>query len=171
MPGRRDTRCASTDIAAPDLRTGLLALLALGFAALCVTLPAAGHAGPLRSRAFTPRAVAGESRYDVHRTSGALVAKGGGLVSLFGEQGVSVATAGGSVTFAVAGATPGAPVADGSRVVYRRGALTTWYANGPLGLEQGFTLAKPQAVSLRLAGSLAPQQLGQSILFGTALRY
>jgi hypothetical protein len=155
----------------PDLRGALLALLALAFAALCVTLPAAGHAGPLRSRAFTPRAVTGESRYDVQRTSGALVAKGGGLVSLFGEKGLSVATARGSVTFAVAGAAPGAPVADGGRVVYRRDGLTTWYANGPLGLEQGFTLSKPQAVSLRLAGSLAPRQRGQSILFGSALSY
>jgi hypothetical protein len=30
-----------------------------------------------------------------------------------------------------------------NRVEYKRGALTEWYINGPPGLEQGFTLAKP----------------------------
>jgi hypothetical protein len=35
------------------------------------------------------------------------------------------------------------PRAQGNRVVYRRGALSEWYANGPLGLEQGFTLSRP----------------------------
>ena len=33
-----------------------------------------------------------------------------------------------------------APAAHANRVSYRRGSLTEWYANGPLGLEQGFTL-------------------------------
>lgn len=33
-----------------------------------------------------------------------------------------------------------APQARGNRVEYRRGPLTEWYVNGPLGLEQGFTL-------------------------------
>lgn len=32
------------------------------------------------------------------------------------------------------------PVAKDNRLEYRRGALTEWYINGPLGLEQGFTL-------------------------------
>ena len=31
-----------------------------------------------------------------------------------------------------------------NRVVYRHGSLEEWYVNGPLGLEQGFTLgARP----------------------------
>ncbi len=33
-----------------------------------------------------------------------------------------------------------APQARGNRVEYQRGPLTEWYVNGPLGLEQGFTL-------------------------------
>jgi hypothetical protein len=41
---------------------------------------------------------------------------------------------------AVSGA---APEAIANRVEYRRGALTEWYVNGPLGLEQGFTLQAP----------------------------
>src|SRR5690606_21256517 len=34
-----------------------------------------------------------------------------------------------------------------NRVEARRGLLTEWYANGPLGLEHGFTLAAPPAAS------------------------
>jgi hypothetical protein len=37
------------------------------------------------------------------------------------------------------------PQADANRVEYRRGGLTEWYVNSPLGLEQGFTLTKPPA--------------------------
>ena len=36
-----------------------------------------------------------------------------------------------------------APSAAANRIEYRRGPLTEWYVNGPLGLEQGFTLAQP----------------------------
>ena len=36
-----------------------------------------------------------------------------------------------------------APEATSNMVEYQRGGMTEWYANGPLGLEQGFTLAKP----------------------------
>src|SRR5579864_8000643 len=49
------------------------------------------------------------------------------------------------------------PDANQNRVEYQRGAVTEWYVNGPLGLEQGFTLtkapdAKPgEAVTIALA--------------------
>jgi hypothetical protein len=33
------------------------------------------------------------------------------------------------------------PVAQANRVVYRHGGIEEWFANGPLGLEQGFGLA------------------------------
>jgi trimeric autotransporter adhesin len=35
------------------------------------------------------------------------------------------------------------PEATANRVEYKRGSLTEWYVNGPLGLEQGFTLQQP----------------------------
>ncbi len=36
-----------------------------------------------------------------------------------------------------------APAVEGQRIEYRRmGGLTEWYINGPLGLEQGFTLSQ-----------------------------
>src|SRR5262245_2825978 len=55
-----------------------------------------------------------------------------------------------------------APQAAANRVEYPRGALTEWYVNGPLGLEQGFTLARPPAgkatapltLALTLSGDL-----------------
>ena len=58
-----------------------------------------------------------------------------------------------------------APVVNANRVEYRRGALTEWYINGPLGIEQGFTISHAPAaspdsqhealdISLRLRGNL-----------------
>jgi FG-GAP repeat len=54
------------------------------------------------------------------------------------------------------------PEAKQNRVEYRRGAVTEWYVNGPLGLEQGFTLAAapgakrqgPVTIALALSGDL-----------------
>jgi hypothetical protein len=40
---------------------------------------------------------------------------------------------------------PAVPRASANRVEYKRGGLTEWYENGPLGMEQGFTLAEPPA--------------------------
>ena len=55
------------------------------------------------------------------------------------------------------------PRADANRVEYRRGQFTEWYVNGPMGLEQGFTIqqapgaanGQPLTVTLSLAGNLA----------------
>jgi hypothetical protein len=55
-----------------------------------------------------------------------------------------------------------APSASLNRVEYHRGSVTEWYVNGPLGLEQGFTIQKPflgarhgpVSIVLSLAGDL-----------------
>ncbi len=55
-----------------------------------------------------------------------------------------------------------APRARANRVVFARRGLSEWYANGPLGLEQGFTLTRapvgdarePLTLSLALSGSV-----------------
>jgi len=55
-----------------------------------------------------------------------------------------------------------APQANANRVEYRRDGVTEWYANGPLGLEQGFTLThrpgtangQPLTLELGLSGDL-----------------
>jgi len=88
-----------------------------------------------------------------------------------------------------------APYADANRVEYRRGALTEWYVNGPLGIEQGFTISKAPVASppsqqdaldiaLRLGGTLSASvepgrhaltlrdQSGvQTLRYGTLLAY
>jgi hypothetical protein len=78
-----------------------------------------------------------------------------------------------------------APRAGANRVSYTYAGLTAWYANGPLGLEQGFTVAHapagdavgPLAVSLALSGNVHPKLAedghGLILLRGghTALRY
>jgi hypothetical protein len=76
---------------------------------------------------------------------------------------------------------PTAPRASANRVRYAHGALTEWYANGPLGIEQGFDVAAhssaaagPLTLSLALSGNLAARQRNGSVLLtgqGAALRY
>ena len=54
------------------------------------------------------------------------------------------------------------PEANLNRIDYRRGGLTEWYVNGPIGLEQGFTLSDPPrkgegsllTIALALSGDL-----------------
>jgi hypothetical protein len=60
-----------------------------------------------------------------------------------------------------------APQANANRVEYRFGSVTEWYVNGPMGLEQGFTLTEPPkkatdqishqpaTIELALSGDLA----------------
>ncbi len=76
---------------------------------------------------------------------------------------------------------PAPPRAAGNRVSYAHGALTEWYANGPLGIEQGFDVAArpaaaagPLTLSLALSGNLSARLRDGSVLLtgrGTTLRY
>jgi hypothetical protein len=77
------------------------------------------------------------------------------------------------------------PHGDANRVEYRRGALTEWYVNGPLGLEQGFTLARepgnrngePLMIDFAMSGELTAtiDRSGRSLTLSShgrpALRY
>ena len=73
------------------------------------------------------------------------------------------------------------PRAHANRVSYAHGALREWYANGPMGFEQGFDVAtRPTAadgaltLSLALSGNLAARLRNDSVLLtrrGTTLRY
>jgi trimeric autotransporter adhesin len=65
---------------------------------------------------------------------------------------------------ALRGAAGTLPTANANRVEYRRAGLTEWYVNGPLGVEQGFTLerapersnGKPLTLAIALSGNLTP---------------
>src|SRR3984957_18354920 len=86
------------------------------------------------------------------------------LRARFGRSGVAVTA--GSARFAIALKAFGrpsslrplaasSPVASADRVTYARGPVREWWANGPLGLEQGFDIARRPAGSGALALSLA----------------
>jgi len=100
---------------------------------------------------------------------------GGSGGSAFSLHATDITTTGGSVALVAM-----VPVIAGARVEYRRGNVTEWYVNGPLGLEQGFTFAAPPtrdaAFTLRLAGNSdsgngdAPVMDGDTIRVG-GLRY
>ena len=107
----------------------------------------------------------------------------------FHDGGVEVAPPGRDLTWSwglklIGYGTPGQinPVADpqlhvaGTRLEYRRGPLTEWYENKPVGLEQGFTLESPPqpgaerlVLALSLNGGLTPEweQPEQSLRFHT----
>jgi hypothetical protein len=63
---------------------------------------------------------------------------------------------------AMRNASKAVPQASQNRVEYKRGGLTEWYENGPLGVEQGFTLAQapvhkrvgPLTIAMALSGDL-----------------
>lgn len=87
-----------------------------------------------------------------------------GLSAQFGRSGVAIAT--GSTRFAVSlrafgrGSAlqvlrPVSPVASSNRISYTHGSLREWWANGPLGLEQSFNLARRPAGAGALTLSLA----------------
>lgn len=66
------------------------------------------------------------------------------------------------------------PVAEGSRVEYRRGDLTEWYVNDAKGIEQGFTIARrPEGegllrVRLTTTGTLVPETEGDGLVLRDA---
>jgi hypothetical protein len=189
---------------------GAVAAAALSFAALAVALAAAPgtperlgasdratapDAGelPLAARAAIARVLGRDDAAYHVRPDGvgfALRTPRQGLQARFVAGRVEVRAGGSSLGFSLHAVGHGetlrglaavAPVARANRVEYRRGALVEWYANGPLGLEQGFTLKArsnrgdgPLTLAIRLSGnlhaSLAPGRDGLAFA-GSTLRY
>lgn len=111
----------------------------------------------------------------------------------FSSSGVLVAVPGGSVTLSLRGIGDGEtlqpaaatkPSAHANQVSYARGTATEWYANGPLGLEQGLTLNKAPngagahgdlGISFAVGGATARLEDGQLVFTNSAgkqiLRY
>jgi hypothetical protein len=99
---------------------------------------------------------------------------GGGLAAEFARSGVVVRAgarggAGWGLTLEEYGrgksmnlVSSAVPQANANRVEYRRGGLTEWYVNSPLGIEQGFTLARSPARAGRLADQPLTIALGLS---------
>jgi hypothetical protein len=96
-----------------------------------------------------------ESRFAITRAGTHLVANGLGMSATFGRDGAVVrggsgvwlqlgleAIGRGHSLFRVRSA---APVSRANSVEYYHSGITEWYTNGPLGLEQGFTVARRPA--------------------------
>ncbi len=150
---------------------------------------------PLAARALVSRTVAEDDpSYRVTTSPRGLTAanRSQGLTARFTERGVEVRSGAGRVALRLAAYGRGqalrpvaavAPSARANRVEYQRGGVVEWYTNGPLGLEQGFTLtsrptvagSEPLTLSLDLSGNLSASLEGQQVLAlvgaGASLRY
>jgi hypothetical protein len=125
---------------------------------------------------------ADQRRFWARRSSGGLAVSGGGFSTTFTLAGPVVRVQGDAVGLQLVGTNLGArvaqrprmssPVSARNQVSYRRGAVTEWYRNGPLGLEQGFTLRGPAAhkpgwmrFAVRVEGRLVARRVGAQIDF------
>jgi len=130
-----------------------------------------------------------DSSFSARVLAGALTLsnRGQGLLARFGERGVQIRSGRarlglrlvgygyGSEMAAVGGV---APRAQANRVVYRHAGVSEWYANGPLGLEQGFTLSGAPArraggaltLALALSGNLYATLSPGAVTFSGANR-
>jgi len=122
-----------------------------------------------RATVFAPGAAAGLSLAAQAQVTGQLAAErpafavsragagfrattpGQGLLTRFDRSGVSVVNDGLSLKLSLSSLTLGGvwqtlaargPTAKANGVSYSRGRLREWYRNGPLGIEQGFTVAR-----------------------------
>ncbi|MGO9489719.1 MAG: hypothetical protein ACLQBB_11905 [Solirubrobacteraceae bacterium] len=143
------------------------------------------HRLPLPLRAELSTAQGTTPAYRVEPApDGALQARGGGIATSFSRNGVSLRGVHAVATLALArvseaGATVALsaplPRAEGNRVEYARGAVSEWYANGPYGVEQGFTIARgrPGALTIALAahGTTTLRVHRGSVELGGGLRY
>jgi hypothetical protein len=88
------------------------------------------------------RALAGAGEFRLRNPGQDLVARFGarGVEVRSGRARLGVALSGYGYDGAMHATTAVSPQARGNRVMYRHGPLREWYANGPLGLEQCFTL-------------------------------
>ena len=185
----------------PALAGALLALLVLAISAAPEpsgsAMPGAASSGlealPLAARPLVSTTLGrDQASYRIQRSGSALTAtnRPHGLSARFRAHGVQVRTGGDTLALRLRAAgygrtlhpvAPAAPAAHANRVSYRRGALTEWYANGPLGLEQGFTVrARPTragsgqlTLALSLSGMHPVLDRGaRSVSFrGSSLRY
>lgn len=141
-------------------------------------LSSEGNAGaaslPVNARAPVSAALgASGAAYHVSPAAGGFQAASGPqrLRARFDRAGIQIGS--GTMRLSVGTATLGAgayrqtlagaaPHASANRVTYTRGPVSEWYANGPLGLEQGFTItrapapgnsATPMTLAMTVAGN------------------
>ena len=112
----------------------------------------------------------------------AFSARGAGIASAFSAAGASLRVPGGTATIAVAAFASAAiqpgygtgPRALRNVVTFNSAGLSEWYRNGPLGIEQGFTVPRRPSggeqitIVSRLGGSLTPHLVDGTLTFNSA---
>ena len=130
-----------------------LTLLSAVSASAAETKPAAGLANLPEAARVRISQTLGQDDVQFHArpVAGGFEASSGGLATRFTSTGVAVSSgtthwglAFRAYGYGDAGRSVGgaAPQANKNRVEYQRGAITEWYVNGPMGLEQGFTIRR-----------------------------
>ena len=180
---------AAVRVIPPAVVIGPIAGLALVASAHAAGADNGVSALPSPARASLSSAVGNaEASYRVHGWSAVNLAQR--MRVGFSAHGVTVRSGQGRVRIAADGfGRAGAlrpvggvsPRVHDNLVAYAHGDLREWYANGPLGLEQGFLVGQrppggsgPLVVSLSLAGNLAARLERGTVIFaraGVVLRY
>jgi hypothetical protein len=148
---------------------------------------------PLQARSVISGALgSGAAAFAAEPRPGGYALAGGGVAANLNDREVTVQVSGGTLSLALSGVGRGvrlaaaggvSPAANANRVTYRRAGVQEWYAAGPLGIEQGFTLTRrpvgtagPVTLAVRLGGSLRAQLAGSQVQFlassgGVGARY
>ena len=159
MSAARRAQADAATAGTPARRAGVagMTLVARGRPAARPAGPAGGLV-PAAARGVLSRALGqSDPRYRAVRAGSGWTARNPAqhLAAVFAPGGVTVHAGALAVAMAVRGygytsqpgpagaGRPAAPAGAGNVVRYRQGRLSAWYANGPAGLEQGFTLTAP----------------------------
>jgi hypothetical protein len=178
-----------------DVRAALAALGLAGLAALAVAiathLPAPALSGPpthaataglskLQALPLQAQSVisttlgTGSHGFAAQHTADGWRLGGGGVRADFAAGEPTLTAGGGTLSLSLAGVPgPTSVTAHGNRVTLARPGISEWYAAGPLGVEQGFTLAHRPAgatahgltLALAVGGSLRPHAAGSNVSF------
>jgi hypothetical protein len=131
---------------------------------------------PLQAQSVISSTIAADSRaFTARRTASGWGLSGGGVRADF-RGGEPTLTAGGSALSLSLTGVPGptSVTGHGNRITLTRSGIREWYAAGPLGIEQGFTLARrPVALTrgntltltLGVGGSLQARAAGSDVSF------
>lgn len=157
-------------------------------------IPSGGlHRLPLGAQAAVSTALGADRPESAARaTPFGYALAGGGVRAELGRDAVRLSGAEGAVSLtlraigrghAMQAVTPAPPSARANRVTYRHRNVAEWYAAGPLGLEQGFTVARrpaghagPLVLATATRGSLLIHRSRSGLVFtsrsgAVALRY
>ncbi|MFL5863220.1 MAG: hypothetical protein ACJ780_21010, partial [Solirubrobacteraceae bacterium] len=180
-----------------DVRAALPTLAALGLAglaalalAIATHLPAPAVSGPsthaapaglsrLQSLPLQAQSVisstvgTGDRGFAARHTAAGWRLSGGGVRADFRGGAPVIGTAAGTLSLTLVGPPVTSVSASGNRVRLQRAGMQEWYAAGPLGIEQGFTLMHHPAateghqltLSLTVGGALHARGAGSSVDF------